>query len=1022
VTAGQLDGLLVLLVLGLGFLLASFPARSSDLWQHLAAGRLVAEGRNPIGLAQILPGSEVGQAWLYNLVCYALYSALGGAGLVLAKALVVVALAAVLLRLSRVGGGPSSSSGWAVPAVCTALALLAMSTRLLLQPATVSCLFLALTLSALRPRPEGSTQRTFSLLPPWPLLLLFLVWANTDRWFVLGLGVVALVWPGRALDEVPATGGRLASAVRGVLWVALAAAVCLLNPLHAQAFLRALEPGAFGSGSVTSPFREGYFESVGRSPAGLAYFPLLGLGLLSFVLNLRQWSWERFLPWLGLALLGAVQVRTVPFFAVVAGPVLAWNLQEWLARRPAPQRGVVGWRVLALVLVGALVVCAWPGWLQAPPFEPRRWAVEPPPSLEHSARATRRWHQQGQLGSDAKQGHHGGALHLSPETAHAFAWFCPEDRRVQDEQLAAAIRGEAGAPGDWAERMRGAGVNRVVLYDTDRGRLFATLGRLLADPVEWPLLYLEGDVAVFGWRDTTGRGGEAQDPFRGWELPDVNRLAFRPAEGGKAPPNAPDRAAEPRRWWEAFWKPAPPQPIDRDEAILHLFHAESMRRSAALRHLADWEAGQAAALVAAAGGWAGPADILGAHMRVVTFRPQMPEPGREIDTLPIPDRGALRLQELYVQQRDDVPPALLYLAVRAARRAVAVNPHDSRAFLVLGECYLRLLHATRERSWGIKMEELLHLRQAQASEALNRAVALEPDLAQAHLVLGGLYREMGYLDLSLHHLQTYFKLAREAGPPPGVSPEEYREQEARFQQDLGRLAQEVEDRSTSYAVASSGARVAERAALAYEKGLAGKARDLLLESDVAAFGPQGMTLELKLLLRTGRAKDARDWTGPEHKEALGAAVYHWLRAQALAACGDYALAREECAELGRALSFGDKAGEPIRFRDVMALVVGQAALDERVGEGCLPYQLQRAFTRQQANARIADLALSLKRGADVQVLEGLLALEEGEVEEAEVAFRVALAVWHDRAAAASGAGLDFNGRPVAEACLAWLGE
>ena len=57
-------------------------------------------------------------------------------------------------------------------------------------------------------------------------------------------------------------------------------------------------------------------------------------------------------------------------------------------------------------------------------------------------------------------------------------------------------------------------------------------------------------------------------------------------------------------------------------------------------------------------------------------------------------------------------------------------------------------------------------------------------------------------------------------------------------------------------------RVADRAALAMQKGLAGKARDLLLESDLAAFGPQGMELELELLLRTGRARDVRDWTDP----------------------------------------------------------------------------------------------------------------------------------------------------------------
>ena len=43
----------------------------------------------------------------------------------------------------------------------------------------------------------------------------------------------------------------------------------------------------------------------------------------------------------------------------------------------------------SLLLLGlACLVCAWPGWLQAPPFEPRRWAVELPASLERGAAAS----------------------------------------------------------------------------------------------------------------------------------------------------------------------------------------------------------------------------------------------------------------------------------------------------------------------------------------------------------------------------------------------------------------------------------------------------------------------------------------------------------------------------------------------------------------------------------------------------------------------------------------------------------
>ena len=349
--------------------------------------------------------------------------------------------------------------------------------------------------------------------------------------------------------------------------------------------------------------------------------------------------------------------------------------------------------------------------------------------------------------------------------------------------------------------MRAAGVTHLIVYDVDRGRLATTLDRLLADPEQWPLLYQEGDLAVFGWRDPTRAG--AADLFRGWEL-DLNRLAFHPAEDKKAPRTRPDREPEPRRWWEAFWKPAPPRPPDRDEAALHLLHAEALRRSAPYRHLAAWEDSQSAALVGAAGTWAGPGALVDAHLRLVLLRPQVPQARAGADTLPALDRLVHGWQQRFAFQRDDTPAALLYLAVRAARRAVAVNPDDAQAYLVLGQSYLRLRHSTRERAWGERLPRLPQLRQAQASAALNQAVALNPQLAQAHLSLGELYQERGYLDLALQHLRIYLQLVRTAAPRVGAGGEQPRGPGAQDEQQLSGLARTVEDAETVYASGSAG--------------------------------------------------------------------------------------------------------------------------------------------------------------------------------------------------------------------------
>src|SRR5262249_41000264 len=210
-------------------------------------------------------------------------------------------------------------------------------------------------------------------------------------------------------------------------------------------------------------------------------------------------------------------------------------------------------------LVLILPCCAWPGWLQVPPFGPRSWAVEVPPSLVQGAATTSRWLQEGKLGSNAR------GLHLSAETAHAFAWFCPEANCLRDETLAAAVRGDQEAPNDWDQSMHAAGINYVIMYDSDHGRLCETMDRLLEDPQQWPLLYVEGYVAVFGWRDPDPDAAKAKDHFQGRQL-DLNHLAFHPPADKKAPAKASSARPEPRSWWEALWKPVQPRPIGQDGA------------------------------------------------------------------------------------------------------------------------------------------------------------------------------------------------------------------------------------------------------------------------------------------------------------------------------------------------------------------------------------------------------------------------------------------------------------------------
>src|SRR5262249_4254338 len=151
----------------------------------------------------------------------------------------------------------------------------------------------------LRPRENESTHT----LPRWPILVLFVLWANMDSWFLLGLAVFGLIEIGRILD------GN--TSVKALAGVALAAALCLVNPSIANPStshvfqLLADLPGVGGAGTDLHTWPQ-YFREQGLTPAGLAYFPLLIVGLASFSLDAPRIRWERFLPWITLAVLSAL--------------------------------------------------------------------------------------------------------------------------------------------------------------------------------------------------------------------------------------------------------------------------------------------------------------------------------------------------------------------------------------------------------------------------------------------------------------------------------------------------------------------------------------------------------------------------------------------------------------------------------------------------------------------------------------------------------------------------------------------
>src|SRR5262249_51956831 len=133
--------------------------------------------------------------------------------------------------------------------------------------------------------------------------------------------------------------------------------------------------------------------------------------------------------------------RIIPFFAVVAGPITALNLQDATAWRygtglPASERGrrwALAGRSLTVLLLLALLPLVCLGKLQPPAGRfgtPRRvaWGVEPAPSLQKAARQLDEWRAAGLLPAEAR------GFNWLPDLACYWAWYCPDEKGFFDHR------------------------------------------------------------------------------------------------------------------------------------------------------------------------------------------------------------------------------------------------------------------------------------------------------------------------------------------------------------------------------------------------------------------------------------------------------------------------------------------------------------------------------------------------------------------------------------------------------------
>ena len=997
---GLVDGLLAVMLCVLAFLLASTPARNSDLLLHLASGRVFARGDATWGVDPFSSATKnrsyVNPTWLSDVLLFELHQFGDGKALVPAKAL-LAALLVGMLFLFRI---PSFSVSYLF--FIGIAAALALGPWLTLQPALLSPVCLLLTLYLLeRPRSVEETAAR-ARRQRWLIVPLFALWANLDGWFVLGPLTVGWYALGQLVRGSAANRWNEFFTLSLLSLAGLAA--CLCTPYHVRTLAwptpLGLTPGErawmldpLGRDLVVSSFGRRFASSaIFTSPGAWAYYLLTIAGAISFFLAPGTLHWGRMLTWLSLAALSVYQARAIPFFAVPGAALMALNWQEFLRSRPQTEsmrRLTRLARSLGLILGLVLAVLAWPGWLQPAPFRARGWDVEPDETMVRMARRLQREHDNDHLRTDRF------ALTFTPEAAHYLAWFCPAEKgfvdsrwplfphasadfaRMRDLILQGATTGE----NELLSLLDAYHLDRILLYDPDRERAASAYRRLFLDEDHWQLAAMEGGAALF-----LRRTGSQPSPL----VYDTRRLAYFPTDergvsSSERPPAAPN-------WLDAFRLQGDDRSADREEAALHILSFDLQTEVAARR----WVLTQATGLIGSGIGH-NPAEAgVGLELRLDFGLPPTPRES-------------------------------LILAVRAARRALSSHPNDGQTFLVLGEAYLRLGRHTREAMWQMRLPRLAAIRQVQTLTALEQAVLLRPDLDDGHALLAQLYYESEQWDRVLDCLQARLRIVDNAVLRGGDGAASAAQRRSALRADVAQMEELVEKAQKTYkansADISDPSKAFHRATLAARHRLTRQALDLLLASYPAIFGAAGVEMQLNLMLKAGRAYEVRAWLSPEDERSIGFSSFHWIEAQAAAACGDYATADTEMKKLSEVLHLVPLMPEKAApVRSSIALRVGGAFLAHLLPTEGIAGCATALEIQSEAFRPLEPLSDLLRQEADWHVVRGLLALEWGEVETARGHFQTALDSWNSEEAAAAGSGVDFAARPIAQSVLAAIDE
>ena len=497
----RVERLLVFAAVALGaFVVSLGPISDGDIYWHLAAGREIVH-RASLLWEDPFTVSAAGRPWidvhwLFQLGAFAVYAALGFAGLAVAKSVLLTGGALILTWAAERSGG----AGARLAGAGAVLGGLLLDRHLVpTRPLLLTLVFLALFLLVLEHVRAGTTRTRW----PWVFLpLLQVVWCNCQGLAPLGPALVAIYLAAaylssRGFRRWPCAREEASSVRPLAILLALCVLASLVTPYGFDAVLLPLRLLARITPGHANIFSSAVAENIPpfvlerTAPELVWHFKWVLLSLAVLLVLLRpRFHLAHLLVFLAFLALALMANRNLPLFYWVSAPLLAITLAPGLRRLAESLRRLLPWSGLPLALVLTLLggEVAFAGWLQR-----REPAAGSPTPFHFPIESARRLAALRVAGPVFAADQHGGylsfavpalrpyidtrlVLHTGEEYAEYLALF---EKPERFDALAAGTRFGA-----------------VVLTTTYPDRHLGLIWHLARSP-DWHLVYTDGYEVLF---------------------------------------------------------------------------------------------------------------------------------------------------------------------------------------------------------------------------------------------------------------------------------------------------------------------------------------------------------------------------------------------------------------------------------------------------------------------------------------------------------------------------------------------